>query len=170
MEASSSDGGLIPEQIWDAKDIPARELFLGRPAGSAMPLAWAHAEHVKLLRSLHDGAVFDMPPQPTERYIRNKSEPSVQSWRINAQVEMVNQGRDLRIELLEPAIVRWSSNSWRTFHDAKAEASEFGTYLCNLPTKGSPGNIIFTIYWADRDSWEGKNFFIQIRKVRVCSG
>src|SRR5881398_3740999 len=61
LEASASSGGLLPEQIWDQKDIPERELFLGRPSGSAMPLVWAHAEHIKLLRSLKDGAVFDMP-------------------------------------------------------------------------------------------------------------
>ena len=53
----------MPEQVWDAADIPERELFCGRPSGSAMPLVWAHAEHIKLLRSLRDGAVFDMPPQ-----------------------------------------------------------------------------------------------------------
>jgi glucoamylase len=38
FEASASVGGLLPEQIWDSADIPERELFLGRPSGSAMPL------------------------------------------------------------------------------------------------------------------------------------
>lgn len=55
FEASASVGGLLPEQIWDSEDIPERELFLGRPSGSAMPLVWEHAEHIKLLRSLRDG-------------------------------------------------------------------------------------------------------------------
>ena len=36
-----------------------------------MPLVWAHAEYIKLLRSLRDGRVFDTPPQPVERYQRN---------------------------------------------------------------------------------------------------
>ena len=63
FEASASTGGLLPEQIWDSEDIPDREQFLGRPSGSAMPLVWAHAEHIKLLRSLRDGGVFDMPPR-----------------------------------------------------------------------------------------------------------
>src|SRR5581483_885282 len=52
LEGFASDGHLIPEQVWDAPDVPERELYRGRPSGSAMPLAWAHAEHVKLLRSL----------------------------------------------------------------------------------------------------------------------
>ncbi len=46
-----------------------RELYFGRPSGSAMPLVWAHAEYIKLRRSLRDGRVFDMPPQTVDRYI-----------------------------------------------------------------------------------------------------
>ena len=40
------------------------ELFLGRASGSAMPLVWAHAEYLKLCRSLRDGEVFDRPRRP----------------------------------------------------------------------------------------------------------
>jgi glucoamylase len=68
MAGQTSPGGLIPEQVWDAADIPERELFNGHPSGAAMPLVWAHAEYVKLLRSLKDGRVFDMPPQTVQRY------------------------------------------------------------------------------------------------------
>ena len=51
MEGFANDSGLIPEQIWDSPDIPEHELYFGRPAGSAMPLVWAHAEYLKLRRS-----------------------------------------------------------------------------------------------------------------------
>ena len=44
IEAQTSFGGLIPEQVWDGPDLPERELFNGKPSGSAMPLVWAHAE------------------------------------------------------------------------------------------------------------------------------
>ncbi len=60
---------MLPEQIWDAADIPERELFFGRASGSAMPLVWAHAEYIKLRRSLADGIVFDMPRLAFERYV-----------------------------------------------------------------------------------------------------
>jgi glucoamylase len=69
MERLSSAGGLIPEQVWDGEDIPERELYRGKPTGSAMPLVWAHAEYLKLRRSLADGAVFDRPPQTVARYL-----------------------------------------------------------------------------------------------------
>ncbi len=72
MESLAGDGGMIPEQVWDTDDIPERGLFQGRPSGSAMPLAWAHAEYLKLRRSLQDGRTFDRPPQTVRRYLEQK--------------------------------------------------------------------------------------------------
>ena len=43
----------------------ARGLFRGQPTGSAAPLGWAHAEYVKLCRSIADGRVFDIPSAPS---------------------------------------------------------------------------------------------------------
>ena len=59
MESFANESGLISEQVWDSPDIPERELYFGRPSGSAMPLVWAHAEYLKLRRSLRDGRLFD---------------------------------------------------------------------------------------------------------------
>lgn len=61
MERLASPTGMLPEQTWDAADLPARGLRFGRPTHSAAPLGWAHAEYVKLCRSLAEGRVFDMP-------------------------------------------------------------------------------------------------------------
>jgi glucoamylase len=72
MESLAGDGGMIPEQVWDAADIPERGLFRGSPTGSAMPLVWAHAEYLKLRRSLQDGHIFDQPAQVARRYAGQK--------------------------------------------------------------------------------------------------
>jgi len=53
--------GMLPEQIWDADAIPGKNLRPGRPSGSAMPLAWTHAEFVKLLLSIRRGRPVDCP-------------------------------------------------------------------------------------------------------------
>jgi glucoamylase len=55
MESFANEGALISEQIWDSPDLGKRGLFLGKPSGSAMPWVWAHAEYIKLRRSLPDG-------------------------------------------------------------------------------------------------------------------
>ncbi len=164
MEASGSDGGLLPEQIWDSDDIPARELFLGRPSGSAMPLAWAHAEHIKLLRSLRDGAVFDMPPQTKSRYVINKPLPAPQSWRLASKITKIGSGGTLRLELLSEARVRWSADAWATVHDSMTEPTGLGTFICDLPTRElSAGAIVqFTFFWVETGTWQGVNFAVEI--------
>ena len=53
--------GMLPEQTWDAPDLPDRGLWFGQPTHSAAPLGWAHAEYLKLCRSLAEGRVFDLP-------------------------------------------------------------------------------------------------------------
>lgn len=68
MRAQAHAGALLPEQVWNAADIPERELYNGEPTGSAMPLVWAHSEYVKLLRSLKEKRVFDCPLQTMARY------------------------------------------------------------------------------------------------------
>jgi glucoamylase len=164
LEASASIGGLLPEQVWDGDDIPERELFLGRPSGSAMPLAWAHAEHIKLLRSLRDGAIFDLPPQTLNRYVRNAPAPAPQSWRFVSRIKTLSVGRILRLELMQPARVRWSANEWATCADNNTEPSGFGTYVCDLPTRElKPGTAIhFTFFWIDSGVWQGQDFSVRV--------
>ena len=69
MAQYATDTGLMSEQVWDAEDVPKRQLFRGRPTGSVCPLLWAHGEYIKLRRSLRDGRVFDAPPQTFTRYL-----------------------------------------------------------------------------------------------------
>lgn len=164
LEASASPGGLLPEQIWDEADIADKELFLGRPSGSAMPLVWAHAEHIKLLRSLKDGAIFDMPPQTLARYVKGQPAPAPWIWRTNSTYDTISAGRLLRFELFEPAYVHWSADGWKTVHDVTARDTSMGTWIADLPTTDiAVGSVIcFTIYWTGRNDWEGRDFQIAV--------
>ena len=164
LEAFAGDGGLLPEQSWDAPDVPERELFLGRPAGSAMPLVWAHAEYLKLARSLADGAVFDTPPQPLERYVKGRQGSDHVPWRFNHKLRELPRGRTLRLETLAPAIVHWTADGWRTVHDAVSRDTGLGVHLADLPTAGlGRGAVVaFTFYWPDAERWEGADFSVKI--------
>ncbi len=71
-ERFATPGQMLPEQVWDDGDIPEHGLYAGKPAGSATPLVWAHAEYLKLLRSALDGKVFDRVDLVYERYCRKK--------------------------------------------------------------------------------------------------
>jgi glucoamylase len=164
LESLASAEGLFPEQTWDAPDLPERELYFGQPSGSAMPLAWAHAEYLKLLRSLHDGQVFDMPPQPVQRYLRDKTVSPRLVWRFNHKVRSIPATMELRIETLVPALVYWSVDGWNTLHNAASRDCGLGIHLVDLETAALPEGrrIIFTFYWPDAGHWEGRDFIVGI--------
>jgi glucoamylase len=167
MEGFANEGSLIPEQVWDSEDVPEYELSCGRPSGSAMPLVWAHAEYIKLRRSLHDGYVFDKPPQPVERYIENKATSPHANWRFNHKSQTIHAGKTLRVELRAPAVVHWTSDNWQTSHDDETHDTDLGMYIVDLPTSNmKEGTIItLTFYWPDQDRWEGTDYTVRIENA-----
>ncbi|HEX2751002.1 MAG TPA: glucan 1,4-alpha-glucosidase [Verrucomicrobiales bacterium] len=162
MELTAGQGGLFPEQIWDAPDIPARELYNGHYTGSAMPLVWAHAEFIKLRRSLTDGHVFDLPPQTVQRYLVEKVRPAHHPWRFTQQSSTLPEGLILRIETLAPARVRWSVDEWETVADSDSRDTGTGLHATDLPTAGLTvgARVLFTFYWPQSGRWEGVDFVV----------
>lgn len=164
IESQSGVCGLIPEQIWDGPDIPERGLLNGRPTGSAMPLAWAHAEYVKALRSLRDGRVFDLPPQSVARYLASSRGGAVASWRFNQKIRSIPRGRLLRLEALTPAVVRWSTDEWVSSHDIGTIDTTVGISYVDLPVAdlADGARVTFTFYWPAVDRWEGRDFSVVV--------
>ncbi|MBI2260323.1 MAG: glucan 1,4-alpha-glucosidase [Caulobacterales bacterium] len=71
MESFANGGLLLPEQAWDGVgDDTAHDYRPGQGTNSATPLAWTHAEYIKLLRSLADRRVWDRYEPVEERYAR----------------------------------------------------------------------------------------------------
>ena len=164
MEVFAGAGGLIPEQVWDSPDIPERKLFLGKPTGSAMPLVWAHAEYLKLQRSLRDGRIFDLPLQTVQRYQIEKVESPRMVWRFNHRISSIPAGKILRVETLVPVVVHWSVDAWQTAQDVTSSDTGLGIYLADLSTQAltDKQQIQFTFYWPDAKHWEGTNFTVEV--------
>jgi glucoamylase len=71
MERFVADGLMLPEQVWDGVgDATPRDYRPGQPTDSATPLAWTHAEYLKLLRSVADRQVWDRYAPVEARYAR----------------------------------------------------------------------------------------------------
>lgn len=133
MARQTSECGMIPEQVWDAEDIPERYLFNGHPTGSGMPLAWAHAEYIKLLRSLHEGCVWDRIPQTEQRYVRERRTASFQIWTPEQRRGWMDSGKDLRVDLPVLARVRWTAG--RKSGTVETKDTEFGLHCATLPVR-----------------------------------
>jgi glucoamylase len=134
---------MLPEQVWDGPDIPERELENGRASGSAMPLVWAHAEYAKLVRSLHDGRVFDMPQQPYERYVRRPTQASYALWAPHGRIRHVTQGCMLRVQTSTPATVLWTVDGDSAQHEAASRDTMLGAWVTDLDTTQlAPGAVV----------------------------
>jgi glucoamylase len=163
MELSTEGGRLIPEQAWDSADIPALELFRGKPTGSACPLVWAHSEYVKLRRSLRDGKIFDQPPQTVQRYQVEKRKAAYFEWRFNNKCRSMPRGKQLRIVLPAPALVHWSTDGWQTAQDTNSR-DPLGMYVADLPSDQltTGREIVFTFHWEKEQRWEGVNYAVVV--------
>src|SRR2546430_10087140 len=97
MENFANEGGMFPEQVWDAEDLPEAHMKRGEPTGAAMPLCWAHAEYVTLARSRKDGVGFDRIAPVYERYAVKKTAGKIEMWTFAHQPPRIVQGRSLRL-------------------------------------------------------------------------
>ncbi|WP_448953648.1 glucan 1,4-alpha-glucosidase [Labrys neptuniae] len=164
LEASAGPGGQLPEQIWDSADLPEHELLLGQPTGSAMPLVWAHGEHIKLLRSLRDGAVFDTPPQTVERYLSAKITTNRRFWRLNHQRRTIAAGQILRIELADLSAVRWSFDTWESHEEGRTHDAGLALHVLDLPTARLPEGSEIRFRLADLGGpWPEIDYLVTVK-------
>ncbi len=162
MERLATPTGLLTEQVWNSEDRPSVHVELGRPTEAAMPLAWAHAEYVSLLRSTADGRVFDRLPEVAERYLGNRSDRRpLEVWKFNRRPRTLDPQAILRVIAGQPFRLRASDDAWRTQRDLDPQATALGLWFVDLPPLDRPGRSWeFTFYWTAADRWEGRNFTV----------
>ncbi|MCI4373499.1 MAG: glycoside hydrolase family 15 protein [Thermoplasmata archaeon] len=163
MERFATSTGLLPEQVWDEADRPARHLELGRPTESATPLVWAHAEYVKLRRSVLDGEVFDRVPEVVERYLRpHAARPSREIWKFNRRITQVDAGAQTRVIASAPFRLHVSRDGWTTVEDRESHSAGIGLHYVDLEALESDGRAwTFTFYWPLAEHWEGRDFRVE---------
>ncbi|MGH9415628.1 MAG: glycoside hydrolase family 15 protein [Terriglobales bacterium] len=161
MERLANHLHLLPEQVWDLPDLPAQYMFFGRPSGSAMPLMWAHAEYIRLLRSLADGAVFDRIPAVAERYGQPRRGRALEVWKLNRQVARVAPGARVRFHLEEAFFLHFSRDGWATVEELRSTATPCGFEYLDLDlAPGQKAPLKFTFRYARDGRWQGQDFQI----------
>jgi glucoamylase len=172
IERFSSFGGMLPEQVWDYADLPAEGMYFGRSAGSAQPLVWAHAEYIKLLRSVADGQVFDRIPVVADRYAVPKEKRTFLSrmeiFQLARPISAMVQGSTLRIMDAKPFRVTWTTDNWMTKNalDAK-HVGKPGAYADIVPPPDMVGVLVFTMFYPDENRWLGHNCEVQMHERPV---
>lgn len=136
--AMAGRNGMLPEQVWDAEPIPERHLNPGQPTGSAMPLAWTHAEFVKLLLSSQAGTAFDCPRVVCERYQARTGRRACSVWSELAPRREWPAGSQIRVVLRNPADLLWREHSERDWRRARTTESLPGVHSVLLPTSTLP--------------------------------
>ncbi len=165
MRRMASRGGMLPEQVWDAAPIPERGLAPGRPSGSAMPLAWAHAEYVKLVRSIALGHAIDRPEAAWQRYHGTSPTATRATWRFSAPRPSLPVGLSLRLEVMAPARVHYSMDGRESWADLDARDTGLGVWVADVPGSDRlvAGQAVdFTFWWLEAGHWEGRDVRVEV--------
>ena len=166
MERFSSCGSLLPEQVWDEPDMPAAGLKMGGPAGSAQPLAWAHAEYLKLLRSAADGVVFDRIDTVARRYAgETKHEgKGIEVFQLARPVAEMTAERTLYVLDGAEFEAVWSVDGWKTVQRTAAVGLGRMGWKAELPKEltAKAEQVELTLHWVKAQKWVGRNFAVKI--------
>jgi len=156
--------GLIPEQVWDADAIARYDLVRGKPSGSAMPLAWAHSEFVKLCYSQVLGRPVDRPMATWARYRGVRPKVDFDLWGPTTRPQRLRTGNTLCIALKAPARVHWGVNGWREVRDVDTRDTGLGVHCVDLPVSGLlPGETVqFTFLWLAAQAWEQRDYQVLV--------
>jgi glucoamylase len=129
MLAMRGRGGLLPEQVWDAGQLPWQNLRPGQPTRSAMPLAWAHSELVKLAVAVATGKPVELLALVADRY--HAAVPASPSWfwRDASPVLALPAGRSLVVAEARQFTLHYGFNDWNPVTISERDAQPIGLGL-----------------------------------------
>ena len=169
-ERFATAGQMMPEQVWDEANRLNDGLELGRPAGSAVPLVWAHAEYLKLLRSAVDGKVFDRIDLVYDRYCLSQGRKQLRSdleiYSRRRPIQKIKAGQTLRILDEDRFEVVWSADGWKTTDVAGCHPLGSAGYCADLSTGSNveSGGLLWTLHWPEQGRWLGYNVEVTIER------
>jgi glucoamylase len=168
IEGFATMGQMLPEQVWDEPNLPGSHLVLGEPVGSAVPLVWAHAEYLKLLRSATDGKVFDRIEPVYQRYAadreRTRQRTPVEFTSLRRQIHTMPAGHTLRVLDGTPFDIVWTADDWKTTQRTSSIPIGSAGFCADIDSTayGHAGRLSWTFHWTSQDRWLGYNVDVQI--------
>ena len=162
LEGFAGPGLMLPEQVWDAADIPERGLYFGRATGSASPLGWAHAEYLELLVTIALAGFPDIVLPARRRYTEGASHEPAFVWTHRHQITRLAAGRRLRVQLPRPGSVHYTFDEWKTFGEVEAIDTTLGVWVAEIPSNKLAAGTSFSWTAHYMTGWEGKNYTLAV--------
>jgi glucoamylase len=170
-ERFATGGQMLPEQVWDEPNVPDTSLQPGEPAGSAVPLVWAHAEYLKLLRSAVDGKVFDRIDSVYVRYCeregQGRTRRNLEIYSLRRPIQKIAVGDTLRVLDGNRFDLVWSVDGWQTPQTVASRSLGSAGYsvdlsATDLATGQAGGRLSLTLHWPEQERWLGYNVEVKI--------
>jgi glucoamylase len=161
LEAFAGPELMLPEQVWDQDDIAARGLVKGRATGSAAPLGWAHAAYLGVLSAIANATQPDLVAPARRRYVESERPDPAFVWSHAHQIASFKAGREVKIQLSRPGMVRWTADEWASHKEVATADTTLGFWVADLPTQiMRPGAVMeWTAHYAT--GWEGRNYALR---------
>jgi glucoamylase len=169
-EKFATCGQLLPEQVWDEADRPERSLCLGKPAGSAVPLVWAHAEYLNLMRSAADGKVFDRIDPVYARYCdpegRKRRREGLEIYSFRRPIQRIGAGNTLRVLDEKQFEVVWTGDGWQTVNTTASRSLGSAGFSADITAPAGCGELEWTLHWTELgtgpEAWLGYNVRVKV--------
>ncbi|HZR93903.1 MAG TPA: glycoside hydrolase family 15 protein [Gaiellaceae bacterium] len=162
MARMSGRGGLIPEQVWDAEPIPERNLFPGKPSGSAMPLVWAHGEYLKLYAARAAKRQIELLQTVEQRYGGTAPTAATWFWREQAPVTRLPPGRALVIEASEPFALHAGFDGWQAPGDRDSRPLGLGMHGVRIEHDELAEHASLEFTRRHESSWAGRDWRVEL--------
>ena len=167
-ERFAAGGQMLPEQVWSDVDQADSSQSLGQPTGSAMPLVWAHAEYLKLLRSAVDGKVFDRVDAVYNRYCEPEGRKLVRTdleiYSLQRPIQKIAVGQTLRILDEKNFDVVWSVDGWKTTQTIMSRSLGSAGHSAEIPAGPAGSSIEWTLHWTEQNTWLGYNVVVKVEQ------
>jgi len=134
-----------------------------------MPLCWAHAEYVSLVRSAHDGVCFDRVEPAFQRYVVHPVASRHEIWSFRHPLGRMSHGKLLRLIVAADATVAWSADNWASTNKVDTtHNSALNVWFADLTTEGClDGAVIeFTFLWKETKRPEGRNYSVKVSEPK----
>lgn len=129
-----------------------------------MPLAWTHAEFVKLVASRALKRPFDRPEAVWRRYRGERVKSLRAIWARHAPIGDMQAGASLIIALDAPANVHYGFDGWHDVIDVKTVPNPLGLHVVHVDTSrlAAGRQLDFTFWYLPTGQTAGTDYHIAI--------